>query len=120
MTSISVARLALATILLCPIAGLSVSPAAAQPPTGPCVGAVETVDPIALILLGDPLFNLPLQEPDTPTVSCESQREDCMSASVQEGIYGERYVPAEAVRMCMEAYRSCIAEQPEEGSEGVG
>lgn len=34
-----------------------------------------------------------------------------MSASVQIGIYGERYVPPDAVAMCMDAYRSCIANQ---------
>ena len=34
-----------------------------------------------------------------------------MSASVQVGIYGKRYVPPDAVAQCMEAYRSCIGNQ---------
>ena len=46
--------------------------------------------------------------PETaPSPSCDSQKQQCMSASVQEGIYGERYVPPDAVAMCMQAYRDC-------------
>lgn len=124
MSSIPVARLALATMLLCPIAVVLATPAVAEPPASPCVSAGDIVDPLALMLppqdgpaMIDPV-TLPLQEPDTPTTSCDSELDDCMSASVQEGIYGERYVPPDAVAMCYEAYRSCTGEQSEEG--GVG
>lgn len=116
MISRSVARLALATLLLSPLAGVSVSPAAAQPPTAPCAGGGQAVDPLSLILLQDSFFDLPLEQPDTPSPSCEDQRQSCFSGSAQEGIYGERYVPVEAVRMCMEQYRACLGTQ----SEGEG
>ena len=117
MFSRSFARLALATLLLSPLAGVSVSPAAAQPEATPCVSGGQAVDdPLSLILSQDGLFEPPLQEPDTPSPSCEDQRQQCFSGSAQEGIYGERYVPVEAVRMCMEQYRACIGAQ----SEGEG
>ncbi|EUA21973.1 hypothetical protein I545_1339 [Mycobacterium kansasii 662] len=41
-----------------------------------------------------------------------------MSASVQIGIYGERYVPPDAAAMCWEAYRACIANQSDDGGSG--
>lgn len=108
MFSSTVARLALAAMLVGPTIGVLATPAAAEPPTGPCVpAAVDQVTP-------------PLQEPDPTSPSCEDEKDACFSGSAQEGIYGERYVPVEAVRMCMEAYRACIAAQPEEGDEGVG
>ncbi|WP_275571348.1 hypothetical protein [Mycolicibacterium vanbaalenii] len=116
MFSRSVARLALATLLLSPLAGVSVSPAAAQPHATPCVGGGQAVDPLSLILSQDGLFEPPLQEPDTPSPSCDSQRQECLSGNAREGIYGERYVPPEAVAMCMEQYRACIGAQ----SEGEG
>lgn len=100
MSSITFARLALATILLCPIAGVLATPAAAEPATTPCVSAGEIADPTALILPSE----------DAPTTSCDSQKQACMSASVQVGIYGERYVPPDAVAQCMEAYRACTAQ----------
>ncbi|QZT61476.1 hypothetical protein [Mycolicibacterium austroafricanum] len=106
----SVVRLALATLLLSPLAGVSVSPAAAAP----CVSEGDAADPIALILFQDSLFDPPLQQPDTPSPSCDSQRKECLSGSAQTGIYGERYVPPEAVAMCMEQYRACTAAQPAE------
>lgn len=31
-----------------------------------------------------------------------------MSGSAQETTFGGRYVPTEAVAMCMDAYRACI------------
>lgn len=101
MSSITFARLALATILLCPIAGALATPAAAEPATTPCVSAGEIADPTALILPSE----------DAPTTSCDSQKQACMSASVQVGIYGERYVPPDAVAQCMEAYRACTAQK---------
>lgn len=101
MSSIPVVRLALATILLCPIATVLATPAAAEPPTTPCVSAGEIVDPMAPIL----------SPRDTPTTSCDSQKQACMSASAQVGIYGERYVPPDAVAQCMEAYRACTGNQ---------
>lgn len=106
MPSMPVARLALAAILLCPVAGVLASPAAADPPTTPCVSAGEVADPMAPIV--------PPQ--DAPTTSCDSQKQACMSASVQIGIYGERYVPPDAVANCMEAYRDCIGQRPSDGS----
>ncbi len=105
MFSIPVARLALATILLFPIAGILASPAAAEPAMTPCVSAGEIADPIAPIL----------SPQDAPTTSCDSQKQACMSASVQTGIYGERYVPPDAVAKCMEAYRDCIRNQSQNG-----
>lgn len=44
----------------------------------------------------------------SPAQSCTDLKQQCMSASVQEGIYGERYVPPDAVAMCMQAYRDCV------------
>ena len=32
-----------------------------------------------------------------------------MSGSAQTGTYGARYVPPDAVKMCMDAYRACIS-----------
>lgn len=105
MPSTTVARLALATVLLFPIAGIAATPAAAEPSTMPltmpCVSTGEGVDPT------DPTL-VPL---DAPTVSCDSQKQACMSASAQTGPYGERYVPPDAVAQCMDAYRSCVANQ---------
>ncbi|MDP7723992.1 hypothetical protein [Mycobacterium sp. TY814] len=95
-----VARLALATVLLCPVAGAVAGPAAAEPQTTPCVNTGDDVDPTDVI-----------PAPGSPTTSCDSQKQACMSASVQIGIYGERYVPPDAVAQCMQAYRSCIANQ---------
>ncbi|XTP33104.1 hypothetical protein ACORG1_22815 [Mycobacterium sp. TJFP1] len=110
------ARLALATLLLSPLA-VSVSPAAAQPQaTTPCVSGGQAADPLSLILSQDGLFEPPLQEPDTPSPSCDDQRQECFSGNAREGIYGERYVPVEAVQMCMEQYRACTGAQ----SEGEG
>lgn len=108
MTVGVVARSALAAALLCPIAVMSVAPAAAEPPNTPCVGGDEVVDPLSLIL------DLPLQEPDAG-YSCEDKRDQCYSGQVVIGIYGERSVPVEAVRMCEEAYRACVA-----AHEGLG
>ncbi|POY01239.1 hypothetical protein C3469_11185 [Mycobacterium kansasii] len=107
-----VARLALATVLLCPIAGVLATPAAAESPTTPCVSG-ETAE----LTIGD-LGTLPLQQQDAPTTSCNSEKQACMSASVQIGIYGERYVPPDAAAMCWEAYRACIANQSDDGGSG--
>ncbi|VBA38045.1 hypothetical protein LAUMK13_01940 [Mycobacterium innocens] len=41
-----------------------------------------------------------------------------MSASVQIGIYRERYAPPDAAAMCWEAYRTCIADQSDDGGSG--
>ncbi|SPM31829.1 hypothetical protein MTAB308_5354 [Mycobacterium terramassiliense] len=107
MSSI-VTRLALATILFFPIAGVLATPATAEPAITPCVSTGEIADPTGLIL--------PPQ--DAPTTSCDSQKQACMSASVQVGIYGERYVPPDAVAQCMEAYRDCIHNQSQNGGQG--
>ncbi len=58
----------------------------------------------------------------SPSPSCDSEKQLCMSASVQEGIYGEQYVPPDAVAMCMEAYRDCINanSDSDSGSDAVG
>ncbi len=105
MSSLSVARLALATILFCAIAGFLAAPAAAEPAITPCVSAGEIADPMVPIL----------SPKDAPTTSCDSQKQACMSASVQTGIYGERYVPPDAVAKRMEAYRDCIHNQTQNG-----
>lgn len=73
--------------LLLPVAGLSASAAHAVP-VSPCAPA-------------GPFERAPAQ-------SCEDQREACMSGSAQETTFGGRYVPTEAVAMCMDAYRACI------------
>lgn len=96
----TVARLALATVLLCPIAGIEAGSAVAEPQTTPCLTTGEGADPTDV-----------LPASDAPTTSCDSQKQACMSASVQVGIYGKRYVPPDAVAQCMEAYRSCIGNQ---------
>lgn len=100
MSSIAVARLALAAILIYPIAGLVAAPAVAESPETSCVSAGEVGDPADVVA-----------PQDSPSPSCDSQKQACMSASVQIGIYGERYVPPDAVAQCMEAYRSCISSQ---------
>ena len=56
----------------------------------------------------------------SPSASCTSDKQQCMSASVQEGIYGEQYVPPDAVAMCMEAYRDCINANSNSGTDAVG
>ncbi len=105
MFSTPVARLALASILLFPIAGVVATPATAEPAITPCVSAGEIADPMA-----------PIPSPqDAPTTSCDSEKQACMSASVQTGIYGERYVPPDAVAKCMQAYRDCIHNQSQNG-----
>ncbi|VBA35836.1 hypothetical protein LAUMK191_01160 [Mycobacterium attenuatum] len=101
MSRIFAARLALAATFFCSIAGVAATPAAAEAPTTPCITAGETDDPADVVAAPQ----------DTPTTSCNSEKQACMSASVQIGIYGERYVPPDAVAQCMEAYRSCIANQ---------
>ena len=81
-------------------AGLSVpAVATAAPPASaeqqpPCAAAADM--PVA-----GPYATAPAQ-------SCTDAKQQCMSASVQEGIYGERYVPPDAVAMCMQAYRDCV------------
>ncbi len=101
MSTKIVARVGLAAVLLFPIAGVVATPAAAEPPTTPCSSEWQIVDPV------DPL-DLILQPQDSPTTSCESDKQACMSGSVQTGIYGEQYVPPDAVAMCMDAYRACL------------
>lgn len=118
--SSSIARLALATVLICPVAGVLAIPAAAEPSTRSCESAVQVADLVTAFSptpepLAVNLVPVPLQE---PTTSCGSELDDCMSASVQIGIYGERYVPPDATAACYDAYRSCTAEQSEDG--GVG
>ncbi len=104
MSSIRVARLVLAAVLLCPTAGVLATPAAAEPSTTPCVDGGEIADQTALI-----------SPQDAPTTSRDSQKQACMSANVQIGIYGERYVPPDAVAQCMEAYRDCVGKQSSDG-----
>ena len=120
MTSMrGAARVVLTTVLLCPIAVALATDAAADLPTTACLSAAELVDPMAPILPPqDSLTSIDLitylfEQPDTPTTSCASKRDDCMSASVQTGIYGEEYVPPDAVATCMEAYWACADQQPE-------
>ena len=105
MSAKIVARLAVATVLLYPIAGVVATPAAAESPTTPCASEGQIVDPVALLL----------QPQESPTASCASDKQNCMSASVQTGIYGETYVPPDAVATCMEAYQACLNNQPGEG-----
>lgn len=56
----------------------------------------------------------------SPSPSCTSDKEQCMAASVQEGIYGERYVPPDAVAMCMQAYWDCANANSDSGTDAVG
>ncbi len=121
MSATIVARLALATVLLYPIAGVVATPAAAESSTTPCASEGQIVDPVALLLQPqdspttiDPVALL-LQPQESPTASCASDKQDCMSASVQTGIYGETYVPPDAVATCMDAYQACLNNQPGEG-----
>ena len=44
----------------------------------------------------------------TPSATCERNKQACMSGSARTGNFGARYVPPEAVRMCMDQYRACI------------
>ena len=121
MSSITVARLAMATILSCPIAGVLAAPATAEPPTRACESNVQIADLVGAIApLPDSttaldLVPMPLQE---PTTSCGSELDDCMSASVEIGIYGERYVPPDATAACYDAYHACVGQQSED--DGVG
>ncbi len=119
MLSIPVARLALAAILVCPVAGVLATPAAAEPATTNCLSAGETADPTGLDFPSQDSPTTANQvgtaSEDAPTTSCTSQKQACMSASVEIGIYGERYVPPDAVAKCMEAYRDCINNQSQGG-----
>jgi hypothetical protein len=118
MSTRIVARLALTAVLLYPIAGVVVAtPAAAEPLTTPCASEGQIADSVALLLQPldspttiDPMGPL-LQPLDSPTRSCDSDRQACMSGSVQTGTYGEEYVPPDAVGMCMDAYRACLNNQ---------
>lgn len=73
---------------------------------GSCVGPVGVA--------GAQPTTEPEPEPDA-SPSCADARDECMSGSAQTGIYGERYVPPEAVAMCMEAYRDCVGAEDAEG-----
>ena len=84
MKSSLVSRMTLAAVaaagLFVPAAAVSTPLAAASPaPQSQCSAAVTM--PAAGFKL------------DEPANSCTDQKQQCMSASVQEGIYGERYVP---------------------------
>lgn len=122
----AVARLAVATILVGPFAGVLAVPAAAEPSARTCGSDAQIVDlasalqPQQDLAVPVDLVPVPLQE---PSASCGSELDDCMSASVQIGIYGERYVPPDATAACYEAYRACTAQgSGDEGfsDEGVG
>ena len=43
-----------------------------------------------------------------PSVSCDRERQACMSGSARTGTYGERYVPPDDAARCHEAYRACV------------
>ncbi len=43
-----------------------------------------------------------------PSATCERNKQACMSGSARTGNFGARYVPPEAVKMCMDQYRACI------------
>lgn len=43
-----------------------------------------------------------------PSPSCSSDLRECLRSSARETIYGARYVTAEDVATCMEAFNSCI------------
>ena len=97
-----VAKLAVAAVAA---AGLSVpavavaTPSASAAPPGPCAaGPYET----------------------SPAQSCTDMKNECLSGSVQEGTYGERYVPTEAVAMCMQAYRDCVNANSDDDTDAVG
>lgn len=98
MRSTLVSRLTFAAIaaagLSIPVVAVSTPPASASPAaTGQCLPTAMTPA---------------LADDDAPANSCTDQKQQCMSANVQEGIYGERYVPPDAVAMCMDAYRDCV------------
>lgn len=69
---------------------------------------------------GDPCITAVGPDGESPSQSCTDQKQECMSGSVQEGIYGERFVPPDAVAMCMEAYRDCVNANSDSGSDAVG
>lgn len=43
-----------------------------------------------------------------PSPTCAGDLRDCLRVSAREGLYGVRYVTAEDVARCMEAFNSCI------------
>jgi hypothetical protein len=101
------------------LASLAVGAAVAA---GLSVSAAALVTPVAAAapVTGEPCMTASGPDGDSPSQSCADQRQECMSASAQEGIYGERYVPPDAVAMCMETYRSCVNANSDSGSDSVG
>jgi hypothetical protein len=98
---------------------LTVAAVAAVAAAGLSVPAMAVSTPLASappFLHGSCSQTMPADFTSSP--SCESEKEQCMSASVQEGIYGEQYVPPDAVAMCMEAYRDCVDADSDSGSVG--
>jgi len=111
MKSSLVSRMTLAAVAA---AGLSVPAAAVSTPLASASPAPQSQCSAAVTM---PAAGFKLDEPAN---SCTDQKQQCMSASVQEGIYGERYVPPDAVAMCMDAYRDCVNANTDSGSDAVG
>jgi hypothetical protein len=51
---------------------------------------------------------VPLPSLAGPSATCDRNKQACMSGSAQTGNFGARFVPPDAVRMCMDQYRACI------------
>jgi hypothetical protein len=105
-----VSKLTLAAVaaagLSMPAVAVSTPPASASPAvTGQCLPAA--VAPA-------------LADNDAPADSCTDQKQECLSANVREGTYGERYVPPDATAMCWDAYRDCVNANTGSGSGAMG
>lgn len=111
MRSRLLSRITLAAVAA---AGLSVPVAAVSAPLASASPAPQSGCSAAVTM---PAAGFKLDEPAN---SCTDQKQQCMSGSVQEGIYGERYVPPDAVALCMDAYRDCINANTDSGSGAVG
>jgi hypothetical protein len=111
MRSTWVSRMTLAAVAA---AGLSVPAAAVSAPLASAAPAPQSQCSAAVAMPAAGYAR------DEPANSCTDQKQQCMSASVQEGIYGERYVPPDAVAMCMQAYRDCANANTDSGTGAVG
>lgn len=72
---------------------------------------------VAAVALYIPTLGLPLTDPcmrtgsvasAAPSPTCAGDLRDCLRLSAKQGLYGVRYVTADDVARCMEAFNSCI------------
>lgn len=71
--------------------------------------AVATVAAVGLYVTAFAMFGACLRTASaTPSPTCSSDLRECLRLSAKTGIYGARYVTAEDVAKCVEAFNACI------------